>query len=84
MVEGRFTQRSLQSLGVSTSSIRSSDCSLKIASAFVNISSSVAAAGSVAARAASRGRTPDKDNGFISYPKSSGMAPGKLFHNAHF
>jgi len=66
--------------GISTSPLFSSERSLKISSAFANISSSLAALGSVAARAASRGRTlSDKDMILSPTPSLGGMEPGDCF-----
>jgi len=68
------------SLGISTSPIFSSERSLKISSAFANISSSLAALGSVAARAASRERTfSDKDMGLSPTLSLGGMELGDCF-----
>jgi len=74
------SQGACASLGISTSPICSSERSLKISSAFVNISSSLAALGSVAARAASRGRTFSDEDMVLSAPPSlGGKEPGDCF-----
>ena len=60
--------------------ICSSERPLKVSAAFVNTSSSLAALGSAAARARSRGRAfSDKDILLSPSPSLGGMAPGDCF-----
>jgi hypothetical protein len=68
---------------ISTFSICSSERSLKVSAAFVNTSSSLAALGSAAAQARSRGARFGQRHTFISFPELRGHGIRRLFHNAH-